>query len=73
METQIEPVVQVREWCIDRIHDLSESNDVKDYLNAVSIAEEFDEWINIPEGANELSCLVIDKSFDIGEEEIDTI
>ena len=43
-------VSYVRDWSIDRIHSLSDDNrhnTPSDYLNAVSIAEEFDEWIDI--------------------------
>ena len=42
METAIEPVVQVRDWAIDRIHELSEY----DIEAAHSIQSEFSEWLN---------------------------
>ena len=70
METQIEPLAFVREWSIDRIHFLAESEDSQDHLNALAIAEEFDEWINIPEGIVELNYICLeDDSF--GDQEID--
>jgi hypothetical protein len=70
METEIEPVALVREWTIDRIHFLAESENVQDHLNALSIAEEFDEWINIPEGLVELNYICLeDDSF--GDQEVD--
>lgn len=70
METQIEPVVQIREWSIDRIHYLADTGDLEDQFNAIAIAEEFDEWINIPEGVKELDYLCLeDEGF--GDQEID--
>lgn len=70
METQIEPVVQIREWSIDRIHYLADTGDLEDQFNAIAIAEEFDEWINIPEGVEELDYLCLeDEGF--GDQEID--
>jgi hypothetical protein len=59
MKATIEPVVQVRDWSIDRIHQLSESDSLEDYMNAVSIASEFDEWINIPDNISELDYMYI--------------
>jgi len=70
METQIEPVPYVREWCIDRIHHLADHGGVEDQLNALSIAEEFDEWINIPEGTHELDYLCLEEE-GWGDQEID--
>jgi len=58
METMIEPVVQIRDWSIDRIHQLSEQNE---YLNALAISEEFDEWLFIAEGENEIDYLCIER------------
>ena len=49
METQIEPVPYVREWCIGRIHHLADHGGMEDQLNALAIAEELDEWIE-PDG-----------------------
>ena len=60
MNHTIEPVLLTRDWSIDRIHFLAESKNIEDQFNAIAIAEEFDEWINIPEGKNELDCLVIE-------------
>ena len=69
METTIEPVVQIREWSIDRIHQLSEEDE---YLNALAIAEEFDEWLHLPEGESEIDYMCIQ---DDGwtEQEVDTL
>ena len=61
MELAIEPVVHVREWSIDRIHYLSESDIPEDYLDALAIAAEFEEWLNIPEGLNELDYMCIER------------
>jgi len=73
METEIEPVVQVREWSIDRIHYLSKSKNTGDYLNAIALSEEFDEWINIPEGTEKIPYFALQEEQEWGEQEIDTI
>ena len=70
METQIEPVPYVREWCIDRIHHLADHGGLEDQFNAVALAEEFDEWINIPEGVQELDYLCLEEE-GWGDQEID--
>ena len=70
METQIEPVTYVREWCIDRIHHLADYGGLEDQLNAVSLAEEFDEWINIPDGVQELDYLCLEEE-GWGDQEVD--
>jgi len=71
METQIEPVVQVRDWCIDRIHFLADTGSLEQQFDAVAIAEEFDEWINIPEDGIELEYFCLEQEDDFGEQEID--
>jgi hypothetical protein len=72
METVIEPVVQIRDWSIDRIHQLAETGDIEQQFNAVAIAEEFDEWINLPEGENEINYICIqDEGW--SEQEVDTL
>ena len=70
METQIEPVPHVRDWCIDRIHHLADHGGMEDQLNALAIASEFDEWINIPEGVHELDYLCLEEE-GWGDQEID--
>jgi hypothetical protein len=70
METQIEPVPYVRDWCIDRIHHLADHGGMEDQLNALAIASEFDEWINIPEGTHELDYLCLEEE-GWGDQEID--
>ena len=70
METQIEPVPYVREWCIDRINHLTNYGGTEDQFNAVAIAEEFDEWINIPEGVQELDYLCLEDQ-NWGDQEVD--
>jgi len=70
METQIEPVPHVREWCIDRIHHLADHGGMEDQLNALAIASEFDEWINIPEGTQELDYLCLEEK-GWGDQEVD--
>ncbi len=71
METKIEPVVQIRDWCIDRIHHLADTGNIEQQLDAVAIAEEFDEWINLPEGDNELDYLCLEREEGFGDQEID--
>ena len=70
METQIEPVPYVRDWCIDRIHHLADHGGMEDQLNALAIASEFDEWINIPEGTQEIDYLCLEEE-GWGDQEID--
>ena len=42
MENSIEPIIQVREWSIDRIHHLADTGSLEQQFDAVAIAEEFD-------------------------------
>jgi hypothetical protein len=71
METTIEPLVQIRDWSIDRIHHLADTGNIEQQLDAVAIAEEFDEWINLPEGENELDYLCLEREEGFGDQEID--
>jgi len=65
--TTEEIVADIRQWSIDRIHHLSETESpskspIECYLNAVSIAEEFDEWIKDYEDPNqELDIMYLEK------------
>jgi len=70
MEKTIEPLVQIRDWSIDRIHHLAEYGSLDQQFDAVAIAEEFDEWINIPEDVKELDYLCLEDQ-DIGDKEMD--
>jgi hypothetical protein len=67
METQIEPVVQVRDWAIERITKLQESDNTKDIMALVS---EFDEWLDISEDTDEISYLCLEDE-NWGDQEID--
>jgi hypothetical protein len=71
MNTKIEPVAQIRNWSIERIHKLSEGN-IESQFDAVAIAEEFGEWIDLPVGKHELEYLCLEDQ-DFGEQEIDTL
>jgi len=71
METQIEPVPYVRNWSIDRIRHLADHGGMEDQLNALAIASEFDEWINIPEGMQELNYLCLEDDDWTDEQEVD--
>jgi len=68
METQTEPVVQVREWAIKKIELL---HDADRHKNAKALAAEFDEWINIPDGTDELNYLCLEDQDWTDEQEID--
>jgi len=70
METQIEsePVALVREWAINKIELLHEADRHK---NAQALLAEFDEWINIPEGTQELDYLCLEDQDWTDEQEID--
>jgi hypothetical protein len=71
MNAKIEPVVQIRNWSIERINELSDGN-IESQFDAVAIAEEFDEWINVKRGDGEMEYLCLeDKGF--GDQEIDVI
>jgi hypothetical protein len=70
METQIEsePVAQVREWAMNKIELLHEADRHK---NAQALLAEFDEWINIPEGTEELDYLCLEDNEWTDEQEVD--
>ena len=67
METQIEPVVQIREWALEKIQLL---HDADRHKNAQALAAEFDEWINIPYGTKELDYLCLEEE-GWGDQEVD--
>jgi hypothetical protein len=70
MDTQIESesVTQVREWAMNKINLL---HDADRHRNAMALAAEFDEWINIPEGVDELDYLCIENDDWTDDEEVD--
>jgi hypothetical protein len=70
METEIEsePVAHVREWAINKIELLHEADRHK---NAQALLAEFDEWINLPEGVEELEYLCLEDEDWTDEQEID--
>ena len=70
METQIEsePVSQVREWAVEKIQLL---HDADRHKNANALLAEFDEWINIPDGVEELDYLCLEDQDWTDEQEID--
>ncbi|NDB84248.1 MAG: hypothetical protein EB127_16290 [Alphaproteobacteria bacterium] len=63
METQIEPVVQVRDWAIERIRSID------DYDTALALVLEFEEWLDL-EGKDEIDYLCIETN-EWGDQEID--
>jgi hypothetical protein len=70
LETTIENpyVSQVRDWAVNKIELLREADR---HRNAKALAAEFDEWINIPEGTEELDYLCIEDQEWTDEQEID--
>ena len=70
METQIksEPVSQVREWAVEKIQLL---HDADRHKNANALLAEFDEWINIPDGVEELDYLCLEDPDWTEDQEID--
>jgi hypothetical protein len=59
MATQIEPVVQVRDWAVERIESLHEQDRHK---NAIALMEEFDEWLDISEETGEIEYFCIEEN-----------
>jgi hypothetical protein len=70
MKTTINAAIQVREWSIDRIRQLSESKNTEDHLNAISMSEEFSEWIGLEED-DDLNYMCLEMEDDFGDQEID--
>ena len=68
METQINPVIHVRDWAMDKIELLHEADR---HRNARALAAEFDEWINLPEGEDEISYLCLEDDDWTDEQEVD--
>jgi hypothetical protein len=68
METQIEPVVHIREWAMEKIDLLHEADR---HRNAKALLAEFDEWINLPDGVDEIEYFCLEDQSWIDEEEID--
>jgi hypothetical protein len=70
LDTTIENpyVTQVRDWAIKKIDLLHEADR---HRNAKALAAEFDEWINIPEGVEELDYLCLENEDWTDEQEID--
>jgi hypothetical protein len=70
LESTIEnPYVnQAREWAIKKIDLLHEADR---HRNAKALAAEFDEWINIPEGTEEIDYLCLEDNEWTDEQEVD--
>ena len=67
METQIEPVLHVRDWAMNKIELLHEADR---HRNAKALAAEFDEWINLPEDSDEIDYLCFEE-IGLSDQEID--
>lgn len=61
-------VLQAKEWAVNKINNLHESDR---HRNAKALAAEFDEWINIPEGTEELEYYCIEEQGWTNEQEVD--
>ena len=70
METEIDPVIQIRDWAIDKIELLHEADR---HRNAKALLAEFDEWINLPEDQDEIEYLCIEDDDWTDEQEIDVL
>ena len=70
MEIRIEneSVSNVCVWAVKKIQLL---HDEDRHRNAKALAAEFDEWINIPEGIEELSYLCLEDNEWTDEQEVD--
>jgi hypothetical protein len=70
LESTIEnPYVnQAREWAMKKIDLLHEADR---HRNAKALAAEFDEWINIPEGTEEIDYLCLEDNEWTDEQEVD--
>lgn len=64
MVTKIEPVIQARNWAIERIQS------TENYDIAVAITEEFLEWLD-PEDTEELEYFSLETKEEYGDQEID--
>ena len=72
MEKTIETLPIIREWSLDRIHQLADG-DIEAQFDAVAIAEEFDEWINIPHDLDSISYIALENEEWTEDKEIDTL
>lgn len=70
METETDPVIQIRDWAIDKIELLHEADRHK---NAKALLAEFDEWINLPEDQDEIEYLCLEDDDWTDEQEIDVL
>ena len=68
METQIDPVNHIRDWAMDKIELLHEADRHK---NAKALLAEFDEWINLPEGEDEITYLCLEDEDWTDDQEVD--
>lgn len=61
-------VNDAKEWAIKKIELLHESDR---HRNALALQSEFDEWINIPDGVNEIEYIYLENSEWTEEQELD--
>jgi len=63
MEITIEPIVQVRDWVVQKI------KDTDDYDTAIALVAEFEEWLDL-DGKDEIDYLCIEND-EWGDQELD--
>ena len=66
-----EPANYAHDWCIDRIRELTKHGDSEGHYDALSIGEEFYEWLRTEPG-DDLEYLAIEDDTWTQEKEIDT-
>jgi hypothetical protein len=71
MKKVIEPLSQIIDWSIDRIHYLAENGGTENQINAIALAEEFDEWINVDGLSKEIDYICLEREDDLDDQEID--
>ena len=56
--TEINPVNHIRDWAIQKINLLHEADR---HRNANALLAEFDEWINLPDGVDEIEYICLEE------------
>lgn len=56
--TEINPVNHIRDWAIQKIDLLHEADR---HRNANALLAEFDEWINLPDGVDEIEYICLEE------------
>lgn len=62
------PVNDAKEWALNKIRSLHEADR---HRNAMALQSEFDEWINIPDGIDEIEYMYLENPEWTEEQELD--